>query len=117
MNLTIKDNSKDVTIKNIKKLSEFGKGIGLMFHSRESCPAMLFEFSKPTKMRIHSLFVFFKFAGVWLDDKNKIIDKKIVKPFKLSVSCKKPYYKLIEIPLNSEYKKEIKILFKKSNYY
>jgi uncharacterized membrane protein (UPF0127 family) len=116
MNLTIKKGSKKIKIKNVKRLSEFEKGIGLMFHSRESCPAMLFEFSKPTRMRIHSLFVFFKFAGVWLDDKDKIIDKKIVKPFRLSISCKKPYYKLIEIPLNSEYKKEIEILFKKSNY-
>jgi len=108
----IKDKSKRVSIKNVKKLSEFQKGIGLMFHEREKCPAMLFEFTHPNRMLIHSLFVFFKFGAVWLDDKNNIIDKKIVKPFRLSVSCKKSFYKLIEIPVNKYYKKEIKILFK-----
>jgi len=113
MNTIIKDKSKKIEIQNVKTLSEFGKGIGLMFRKREKCPAMLFEFSKPTRMRIHSLFVFFKFAAVWLDDKNKIIDKKIVKSFRLYVSSKKPFYKLIEIPLNKEYKKKVKILFDK----
>jgi uncharacterized membrane protein (UPF0127 family) len=112
--IIIKHNSKKIKIKNVKKLSEFEKGIGLMFHSREKCPAMLFEFKKPTRMRIHSLFVFFKFAAIWTDDKNKIIEMKIVRPFRLSVSPKKNFYKLIEIPLNSEYKKEIKALFKNS---
>jgi uncharacterized membrane protein (UPF0127 family) len=111
--MIIKHNSKSVNIRNIKKLSEIGKGIGLMFHSKEKCPAMLFEFPRPTTMRIHSLFVFFPFAAVWTDNKNKIIDKKIVKPFRFSIEPEKPFYKLVEIPLNNEYKKEIKILFKK----
>ena len=111
--MIIKHNSKNIEISNVKKLSELGKGMGLMFRKREKCLAMLFEFSKPTRMRIHSLFVFFKFAAVWLDDKNNIINKKIVKPFRLSVSCKKPFYKLVEIPLNKYYKREIKLLFKK----
>ena len=44
--MIIKYNKKKVHIKNVKKLSEFGKGIGLMFHSREKCPAMLFEFQQ-----------------------------------------------------------------------
>ena len=110
--MIIKKNSKKIEIQNLKKLSEFGKGIGLMFHSREKCPAMLFEFTCPTTMRIHSLFVFFKFAAIWLDEKNNVIDMKIVKPFRFSVSCKKPFYKLVEIPLNLRYDKEIKTLFK-----
>lgn len=112
MNIIIKDNSKRISVRNVKKLSEFGKGIGLMFHRREKCPAMLFEFSKPTNMMIHSLFVFFKFGAVWLDDKNRIVDKKLVKTFRLAVSSKKPFYKLLEIPVNKYYKKEIKLLFK-----
>ena len=116
MQVIIKDKSKNIKIKDVKKYSEFGKAIGLMFRSRENCPAMLFEFSKPTRMRIHSFFVFFKFGAVWLDDKNKIIEKKIVKPFLPSIVPKKRFYKLVEIPLNKKYKKEIKILFKKSNY-
>jgi uncharacterized membrane protein (UPF0127 family) len=112
MQVIVKNGSKRLVVKNVKKLSEFGKGIGLMFHSREKCPAMLFEFSKPTIMRIHSLFVFFKFGAVWLDDKNRIVDKRLVKPFRFSVSSKKYFYKLVEIPVNKYYKKEIKFLFK-----
>jgi uncharacterized membrane protein (UPF0127 family) len=112
MNIVIKDNSRKIKVKNVKKVSKLEEGIGLMFHRREKCPAMLFEFSHPNKMLIHSLFVFFKFGAVWLDDKNKIVDKKIVKPFKLSISSGKPFYKLLEIPLNKYYKKEIKLLFK-----
>jgi len=111
--MIIKYKSKKIEIKNVKILSEFGKGIGLMFRKREKCPAMLFEFKKPNKMLIHSFFVFFKFAAVWLDDKNSIVDMKIVKPFRLSVSCKKPFHKLVEIPLNKEYEKKVKILFDK----
>ncbi len=103
----------NIEIQNIKKLSEFEKGIGLMFRKREKCPALLFEFQKPTRMKIHSLFVFFPFAAVWLDDKNKIIDLKIVNPFRFVISCKKSFYKLIEIPINKKYQKEIKFLFGK----
>ena len=107
----LKFKEKRIDIKNVKKLSEFQKGIGLMFKKREKCPAMLFEFTQPTTMGIHSLFVFFKFAAVWLDDKNRIVDKRIVKPFRLLVLSKKPFYKLVEIPLNKYYKKEIQLLF------
>jgi len=111
--MIIKDKYKKILIKNVKKLSEFEKGIGLMFRKREKCPALLFEFTHSTAIKIHSLFVFFPFAAVWLDDKNKIIDLKIVKPFQPVVSCKKPFYKLLEIPLNREYHEKIKILFDK----
>jgi uncharacterized membrane protein (UPF0127 family) len=111
--MIIKHKSKGIKVNDVKKVSEFEKGIGLMFHNRERCPAMLFEFKNPTRMKIHSLFVFFPFVAVWLDNQNKIVDSKIVKPFRLSISSKKPFYKLLEIPLNKEYKKETQILFKK----
>lgn len=116
INIVIKNKSKKIKIKDVKKVSLIEEGIGLMFRKRESCPAMLFEFKFPNKMLIHSLFVFFEFGAVWLDNKNRIVDMKIVKPFMLSVSSRKNFYKLLEIPLNKKYKKEIKILFKKSNY-
>jgi len=110
--MIIKYKSKRINVKNVKRLSEFGKGIGLMFHHRKKCLAMLFEFDKPTMMRIHSLFVFFPFVAVWLDYNNKVIDLKIIRPFRLLVSSKKPFYKLIEIPLNEKYKREIRSLFR-----
>jgi len=111
--MIIKYNSKNIEIPNVKKVSKLGEARGLMFRGKEKCPALLFEFNKPTKMKIHSFFVFFRFAAVWLDDKNKIIDLKIVKPFRLSVSCKKPFYNLIEIPLSRRYQKEIRFLLGK----
>ncbi|MFH1503634.1 MAG: hypothetical protein ABIE36_03175 [Candidatus Diapherotrites archaeon] len=109
----LKFKRKKIKISGVKKLRGFEKGIGLMFRSCKKCPAMLFEFRKPTRMRIHSLFVFFKFAAVWTDDKNRVIDLKIVKPFQFIVFCKRPFYNLIEIPLNKRYQKEIKFLFGK----
>jgi uncharacterized membrane protein (UPF0127 family) len=101
---------KKITIHDVEKVSKFKEGIGLMFHHREKCPAMLFEFKKPNKMKIHSLFVFFPFVGVWMDNENKIIEIKFVRPWKLSVSPKKNFYKLLEIPVNKKYRREIMLL-------
>ena len=84
--------------------------LGLMFIRKEKAEALLFDFKKPVDLRIHSFFVFFPFVVVWLDKKNKIIEIKKVKPFTLSVKSKKPYTKLIEIPLNKRYSREIKAL-------
>jgi uncharacterized membrane protein (UPF0127 family) len=116
MQVIIKNKSKRINVRNVKKVSLIEEGIGLMFHRKEKCPAMLFEFKHPNKMLIHSLFVFFPFAAIWLDNKNKVVDMKIVKPFRLSISSRKSFYKLLEIPLNKSYQKEIKLLFKKRNY-
>ncbi len=88
----------------------FKKVTGLMFSRREKAQALLFNFSKPTKIKLHSLFVFFPFVVVWLDDKNKVIDLRIVKPFKYSIISNKTFSKIIEIPLNNKYKKIIDFL-------
>lgn len=93
-----------------KIVSEFEKGIGLMFSRKKTAKILIFKFKKPTKLRIHSLFVFFPFVAVWLDSKNKIIEKKKIKPFKLSISPKSPFSKLIEIPINKKNKKILNIL-------
>jgi uncharacterized membrane protein (UPF0127 family) len=90
----------------LKKCNSFQKIIGLMFKTRNT-DALLFEFSKPTKMAIHSFFVFFPFYAVWFDENNKIIEIKKVKPFTLNVKPKKPYKKLIEIPINNKHEKII----------
>lgn len=82
-----------------KKLSEIGKGIGLMFKSRQA-KNVLFEFRKPVRMAIHSFFVFFPFAAIWLNEKNEFVEGKIVFPFIPHIAPKKQFYKLIEIPLH-----------------
>ena len=65
---------------------------------------MLFR-SKPVRIAIHSFFVFFPFLAIWIDDKNNVVDVKIVNPFKFSVSPKKSFCKLLEIPINKKYLK------------
>ena len=116
MEFIIKNKSRKIKIKDIKKISEIEKIIGMMFHSKENCPAMLFQFKKQTNIPIHSLFVFFPFIAVWLDNKNNIVDIKKIKPFKLSIKSNEPFYKLLEIPFNKKYSKEIKIIFKNRQY-
>jgi uncharacterized membrane protein (UPF0127 family) len=94
---------------NAKHTGFFGRASGLMFKSKESASALLFKFKRPGKTRIHSLFVFFPFLAVWLKN-NKIVDFKVVKPFDFSISSKKSYDKLIEIPINKRHRNLVKLL-------
>jgi uncharacterized membrane protein (UPF0127 family) len=87
---------------------------GLMFKNKNT-ENLLFNFKKYSKERIHSYFVFFDFLAVWIDDKNNIIERKIVKPFTLSIKPKKSFYKLIEIPINKKNKKIIHFFVGKRN--
>lgn len=90
--------------------NSFEKILGLMFTQGQKVNALLFEFKKPVKMAIHSFFVFFPFYAIWLNNKNKIIEIKKVKPFTLHVKPKKSFSRLIEIPINKKYEKIIEIL-------
>ncbi|MFH1325230.1 MAG: hypothetical protein ABIH49_00470 [archaeon] len=103
--MEIKISFKNKTIKiPVKKVSFLGKFLGLMFKSRNT-ENLLFEFHKKTQMQIHSLFVFFPFLAIWLSEKNKVLETRIIKPFNLNVNSKKPFNKLIEIPLNNKNRK------------
>src|SRR3972149_4876948 len=81
------------------------RGIGLMFSRREEAKILLFPFEKPSRMAIHSLFVFFPFIAVWLDADGKVMEIRKVRPFSWYVCPKKPYISLVEIPLARKYKK------------
>jgi uncharacterized membrane protein (UPF0127 family) len=94
----------------VKSCNWFKRFLGLMFIRQEKAEALLFDFKKPVKIAIHSCFVFFPFAVIWLDNKNKIVDLRIVKPFRLSVCSKKSFTKIIEIPVNKKYREVIKFL-------
>jgi uncharacterized membrane protein (UPF0127 family) len=96
---------------NAKECSLFGEFKGLMFSKKEKAEILLFNFSIKQKIRIHSFFVFYDFIAVWLDDKNKAVDIKIVKPFKFCVSPKEECFKLVEIPLNRKNRKISKKFF------
>ncbi|MEK6928811.1 MAG: hypothetical protein AABW65_02570 [Nanoarchaeota archaeon] len=73
---------------------------GLMF-SGKNTKNLLFEFRKDSNASLTSLFVFFPFLVLWLDKRNKVIDFKIVKPFRLSIKTEKNYRKFVEIPVNN----------------
>ncbi len=94
----------------VKKLSWFEKGIGLMFSSGKKAKILLFEFQKPTKMSFTSLFVFFPFLIIWLDNKNNVLDFRKVKPFTFHIPSRKPCRKVLEIPFNDKYKEITKML-------
>jgi uncharacterized membrane protein (UPF0127 family) len=102
---------KKIFVEDIKRVSELGKFRGLMFRfSKEKSPALLFVFSKPSKMKIHSLFVFFPFLGVWLDKNNNVLEIRKIKSWKISISPGKEFYKLLEIPLNKKYRRGVVLL-------
>ena len=84
-----------------RELPIIEQAIGLMFKSRESDNLL---FNRAGRWGIHSLFVFFPFLAVWLDEKNRVSEYKIVKPFTFSVQPKNEFAKLIEIPLNNKNK-------------
>ncbi|HLF53612.1 MAG TPA: hypothetical protein VI544_00355 [Candidatus Nanoarchaeia archaeon] len=84
---------------SVKRLSYANYWIGLMFKTKNS-ENLLFDL--PGKWGIHSFFVFFPFLALWLDEKNKIMEWKIVKPFSFFVKPRKRFSKLIEIPINNK---------------
>ena len=101
---------KEKFVIDLKICNWFEKFSGLMFSRREKAKSLLFDFKRPVKKAIHSYFVFFPFIAIWLNDKNKVIDFKIVKPFTSPTFPKKSFSKIIEIPINKKYEKIVGIL-------
>ena len=76
-----------------------------MFSRREKAKILLFKFEKPTRLAIHSFFVFYPFIAVWVDSEGKVIETKRVNPFIPYIIPEKDFISLVEIPLNRKYKK------------
>lgn len=85
----------------VKRAGFFRRGLGLTFRTRNTS-SLLFDFEKYVTWQgtLTSFFVFFPFLAIWLDDKNRVIDSKIVKPFIFSIRSKRKFYKIVEIPIN-----------------
>jgi len=71
--------------------------IGLMF--KKNPKKLLFVFEKPVKISIHSFFCRKKFAAIWLL-KGRVVDAKIVLPWRLNIAPRKKFDKLLELPFN-----------------
>ena len=77
--------------------SVFSQTRGLMFR-RKSLP-LLFVFKNVKKRAIHSFFCK-PFYAVWFDS-DKIVDEKLVKHWKVNISPKKGFDRLLEIPVGN----------------
>jgi len=74
---------------------------GFMFSfSRKK--AKIFIFTSEKNVWIHMLFVFMPLIAIWLDDKKRIADFRLMLPFMSRHSAKARY--AIEIPYNSRNK-------------
>ncbi|MBX4196100.1 DUF192 domain-containing protein [Candidatus Pacearchaeota archaeon] len=93
----------------VKKLSFLGRATGLMFKT-PSTENLLFDFSRDSKASITSWFVFFPFLAVWLDDKNNILEWKLVDPFVFRIVPRNLFRRLVEIPINKNNEKIIKFI-------
>ncbi len=73
----------------------FSKLRGLMFSKRKN---LLFEFKTPSRYNasIHTFFVFFPIEVTWLDKNKKIIEKRLINPFRIAIPKAKARY-IIEI--------------------
>jgi uncharacterized membrane protein (UPF0127 family) len=82
--------------------SILSKTRGLMFRSADYKKPLLFLWKNPKRYAIHSFFCR-KFVAVWVLDsesKMKVIDVKIVMPFKSCVVPREKFNLLLEIPFN-----------------
>ena len=75
----------------------FSRARGLMFRPVGFKTPLVFLFGKSGRYPIHSFFCR-KFIAIWYSD-GKIIEKKVVEPWKISVCPAKKFDTLVEIPL------------------
>lgn len=93
---------------DIKNTGFISRGLGLTFRMRNT-KNLLFEFPQGVTWQgnLTSFFVFFPFLTLWLDDKNKVVDFKVVEPFTFCIKQKKKFYKIVEVPFNDKNKELI----------
>lgn len=98
--ISIYHKKRSITI-DVKKVSFLGKIRGLMFQ-RSSKP-LLFVFNGRRKNPLHSWFVFFPFLVIWLDEKNRVLETRIIRRWSLYIAPRKPFVKVVEIPYTANY--------------
>lgn len=95
--------SKIISVK-VKEARGLGRIFGLMFRS-SSTENLLFSFNRRVHLAVHSWFVPFSFLIIWMDEKNKVMEHRIVRPFSTAIWPSKPYAKFIEMPLQERNRK------------
>ena len=105
MKAAISLNEKRIKVHDIEKCTGLKKILGLMFRGKNA-NALLFEFSKPTRQAIHSLFCP-DFLAIWLNG-NQVVDYRLITSWKFMIQPKKSFTKLLEIPVNEKHSEIIK---------
>jgi uncharacterized membrane protein (UPF0127 family) len=93
--MKIKVKGREIEVKKVSGF--FGKALGLMFR-KKSLP-LLFYFGGDGIYAIHSFFCK-RFYAIWFLD-GKIIDEKLIEPWKISIKPAEKFDKLLEIPSGS----------------
>ena len=94
MKFSFRYKKKNFNIEVTECRSILSKTSGLMF--RKKSKPLLFIYKKPTTESIHSFFCK-SFITIWFN-RNKIIDVKIVHPWKINIKPRNKFDKLLEIP-------------------
>ncbi len=94
--MKIKINDEVIEAKECRTIWE--KARGLMF--RKDSKPLVFNFNQLTRQSIHSFFCK-PFLAIWLNN-GKIVDKKIVKPFKVFIKPKDRFNILVEVLLENK---------------
>lgn len=98
--VTVFFGNKSVSIR-AREVGFLRKGVGLMFRT-SSTENLFFSFRRKTKRAFTGLFVFFPFLILWLDERYKVVDVALVRPFTRTIYPQKPYRNVIELPLNKK---------------
>ncbi|MCX8189838.1 MAG: DUF192 domain-containing protein [Candidatus Diapherotrites archaeon] len=99
----LKNTSKKNNIAGKVRIADnyFSKMRGLMFeHKKKFDYALVLCLDEESRIKasIHMLFVFFPIAVFFLDSRKKVVDKKLMKPFALNYTPKKPSKYIVELP-------------------
>jgi len=98
MKIKFKQKNREIELDVKPCKSIFSKARGLIL--RKNSKPLLFIFKKPTREPIHSFFCK-PFIAIWFN-KDKIIEKRLIKPWKLLIKPKEKFDKLLEIPSDSK---------------
>lgn len=95
--------SRKIKIAEDARVAEhfFGRLKGLMFERRKNFNyALIMPLPKESRIgaSIHMLFVFFPIAVFFVDEKRKVVDKALLRPFALNYTPKRPCKYIIELP-------------------
>ncbi|MBI2043753.1 hypothetical protein HYT24_00110 [Candidatus Pacearchaeota archaeon] len=71
---------------------------GLMFRTKNT--SNLYFNLRGKNISLTSWFVFFPFLVLWVDERRKVVDFKVVRPFTMVINSQKKFHSIVEVPLN-----------------